>query len=171
MGDLVALAGTHRERPTSFLLEVRVALQHLLALVQAEERHFLIPALALVIVLISHLDARQQAALSAGADAFISKSEMPDRVAGLVTVAAAPDFTEDGMWAEFDADQRRALRAVQLFGFKDAGAGVVRPARIALSCLARRGGAIQARRLRKVALPNTVGPHRIPAGGARGCAA
>jgi DNA-binding NarL/FixJ family response regulator len=35
----------------------------------------------LVIVLISHLDARQQAALSAGADAFISKSEMPDRVA------------------------------------------------------------------------------------------
>jgi len=36
---------------------------------------------AIVIVLISHLDARQQAALSAGADAFISKSEMPDRVA------------------------------------------------------------------------------------------
>ena len=36
---------------------------------------------ALVIVLISHLDARQQAALSAGADAFISKSEMPERVA------------------------------------------------------------------------------------------
>jgi hypothetical protein len=32
-------------------------------------------------VLISHLDARQQAALSVGADAFISKSEMPDRVA------------------------------------------------------------------------------------------
>ncbi|MBN1810541.1 MAG: response regulator [Anaerolineae bacterium] len=36
---------------------------------------------AIVIVLISHLDARQQAALSAGADAFISKNEMPDRVA------------------------------------------------------------------------------------------
>ncbi len=36
---------------------------------------------ALVIVLISHLDARQQAALSAGADAFISRSEMPERVA------------------------------------------------------------------------------------------
>jgi two-component system response regulator DesR len=36
---------------------------------------------SLVIVLISHLDASQQAALSAGADAFISKSEMPDRVA------------------------------------------------------------------------------------------
>lgn len=36
---------------------------------------------ALVIVLISHSDARQQAALSAGADAFISKGETPDRVA------------------------------------------------------------------------------------------
>ena len=36
---------------------------------------------ALVIVLISHLDARQQAALSSGADAFISKGETPDRVA------------------------------------------------------------------------------------------
>ena len=36
---------------------------------------------ALVIILISHLDARQQAALSSGADTFISKGEMPDRVA------------------------------------------------------------------------------------------
>ena len=44
---------------------------------------------ALVIVLISHLDARQQAALSAGADAFISKSETADRVVEhLRTVAA-----------------------------------------------------------------------------------
>jgi DNA-binding NarL/FixJ family response regulator len=44
---------------------------------------------ALVIVLVSHLDARQQAALSAGADAFISKSEMPDRVAERLRAAAA----------------------------------------------------------------------------------
>jgi DNA-binding NarL/FixJ family response regulator len=36
---------------------------------------------ALVIILISHLDARQQAAVSAGADAFISKGEPADRVA------------------------------------------------------------------------------------------
>ena len=36
---------------------------------------------ALVVVLISHLDARKQAALSAGADAFISKDEPSDRVA------------------------------------------------------------------------------------------
>lgn len=33
----------------------------------------------------------------------------PDKVAGLVTIAAAPDFTEDSMWAGFDAAQRRAL--------------------------------------------------------------
>ncbi len=45
---------------------------------------------ALVIVLISHLDARQQAALSVGADAFISKGESPERVAErLRTVAAS----------------------------------------------------------------------------------
>lgn len=36
---------------------------------------------ALVIILISHMDARQQAALSVGADAFISKGETPERVA------------------------------------------------------------------------------------------
>jgi DNA-binding NarL/FixJ family response regulator len=44
---------------------------------------------ALVIVLISHLDARQQAALSAGADAFISKSESPERVAERLRIIAA----------------------------------------------------------------------------------
>jgi DNA-binding NarL/FixJ family response regulator len=44
---------------------------------------------ALVIVLISHLDARHQAALSAGADAFISKGEMPERVAERLRNAAA----------------------------------------------------------------------------------
>ena len=44
---------------------------------------------ALVIVLISHLDARQQAALSAGADAFISKGEMPERVADRLRAVAA----------------------------------------------------------------------------------
>jgi DNA-binding NarL/FixJ family response regulator len=44
---------------------------------------------ALVIILISSLDARQQAALSAGADAFISKDEAPDRVAERLRTAAA----------------------------------------------------------------------------------
>jgi DNA-binding NarL/FixJ family response regulator len=44
---------------------------------------------ALVIVLISHLDARQQAALSSGADAFISKGETPERVAERLQAVAA----------------------------------------------------------------------------------
>ena len=44
---------------------------------------------ALVIVLISHSDAREQAALSSGADAFISKSEMPERVAERLRAVAA----------------------------------------------------------------------------------
>ena len=44
---------------------------------------------AIVVVLISHLDARQQAALSAGADAFISKGETPERVAERLRLAAA----------------------------------------------------------------------------------
>ena len=44
---------------------------------------------ALVIILISHLDARQQAALSSGADTFISKGETPERVAERLRVAAA----------------------------------------------------------------------------------
>lgn len=43
---------------------------------------------AIVVVLISHLDARQQAALSAGADAFISKGETPERVAEHLQAAA-----------------------------------------------------------------------------------
>ncbi len=36
---------------------------------------------AIIVILISHMDARQQAALSAGADVFISKAESPERVA------------------------------------------------------------------------------------------
>lgn len=43
---------------------------------------------AIVVVLISHLDARQQAALSTGADAFISKGETPDRIAERINFAA-----------------------------------------------------------------------------------
>ncbi|MCI0729728.1 MAG: response regulator [Chloroflexi bacterium] len=45
-------------------------------------------ATAVGIVLLSHLDARQQAALCAGADAFISKGETPDRVAGRLRAVA-----------------------------------------------------------------------------------
>lgn len=41
--------------------------------------------------------------------ALLMAREHREKVAGLVTIAAAPDFTEDGMWAEFSAEQRRAL--------------------------------------------------------------
>ena len=44
---------------------------------------------AVVIVLISHLSAREQAALSAGADAFISKGETSERVAERLRDAVA----------------------------------------------------------------------------------
>lgn len=36
----------------------------------------------------------------------------PERLLGLVTIAAAPDFTEDSYWAGFDNDQKEALEAV-----------------------------------------------------------
>jgi pimeloyl-ACP methyl ester carboxylesterase len=41
--------------------------------------------------------------------ALLIARDAPRMVAGLVTVAAAPDFTEDGYWADFDAAQRVAL--------------------------------------------------------------
>jgi DNA-binding NarL/FixJ family response regulator len=44
---------------------------------------------AIVVVLISHLDSHDQAALSAGADAFISKGETPERVTNRLRAIAA----------------------------------------------------------------------------------
>jgi len=44
-----------------------------------------------------------------GWQALLLARDMPERIAGLVTIAAAPDFTEDGFWAEFTEDQRRAV--------------------------------------------------------------
>ena len=35
---------------------------------------------------------------------------IPEKVAGFVGIAAAPDFTEDSMWAGFDEAQRQRLR-------------------------------------------------------------
>jgi pimeloyl-ACP methyl ester carboxylesterase len=37
---------------------------------------------------------------------------MPERIAGLVTIAAAPDFTEDGYWASFTDAQKQQLDTV-----------------------------------------------------------
>jgi pimeloyl-ACP methyl ester carboxylesterase len=40
--------------------------------------------------------------------------EMPEKVAGLVTIAAAPDFTEDSMWGGFSQAQKAELQAGQV---------------------------------------------------------
>ncbi len=37
---------------------------------------------------------------------------LEDRVRGFVGIAAAPDFTEDSMWAAFDASEREALATI-----------------------------------------------------------
>lgn len=44
--------------------------------------------------------------------ALLLARDMAARVAGLVTIAAAPDFTEDSMWNGFDSDQRAVLEEV-----------------------------------------------------------
>ncbi|BAE49141.1 alpha/beta hydrolase [Paramagnetospirillum magneticum] len=41
--------------------------------------------------------------------ALLAALELRDKVAGLVGVAAAPDFTEDLMWQDFTFEQRRTL--------------------------------------------------------------
>ena len=41
--------------------------------------------------------------------ALLLARAMPERVAGMVTIAAAPDFTEDSMWAGFDESDRRRI--------------------------------------------------------------
>jgi len=38
--------------------------------------------------------------------------ERPEKVAGIVTIAAAPDFTEDDMWAKFTEVQRAELAEI-----------------------------------------------------------
>lgn len=43
--------------------------------------------------------------------ALLLARRMPERVAGLVGIAAAPDFTEDSMWAAMDAPTRARLAA------------------------------------------------------------
>jgi len=44
-----------------------------------------------------------------GWQSLLLARERPDRMAGLVTIAAAPDFTEDGYWAGFSDAQRATL--------------------------------------------------------------
>ncbi len=47
-----------------------------------------------------------------GWQALLLAKAMPDRIAGMVTIAAAPDFTEDGYWASFTDAQKKALEEV-----------------------------------------------------------
>ncbi|MEO0634632.1 MAG: alpha/beta hydrolase [Pseudomonadota bacterium] len=44
-----------------------------------------------------------------GWQALLFARARPDRIKGLVTIAAAPDFTEDGYWASFTVDQKATL--------------------------------------------------------------
>jgi pimeloyl-ACP methyl ester carboxylesterase len=44
-----------------------------------------------------------------GGQARLLARARPERIAGLVTSAAAPDFTEDGYWAGFSDAQKAAL--------------------------------------------------------------
>ena len=46
-----------------------------------------------------------------GWQALLLAKVMPERIQGMVTVAAAPDFTEDGYWASFSAAQKAELEA------------------------------------------------------------
>lgn len=46
--------------------------------------------------------------------ALLLARAMPARIAGLVTIAAAPDFTEDSMWAGFSEGQKAQLEAGQV---------------------------------------------------------
>ncbi len=47
-----------------------------------------------------------------GWQALLLARANPERIAGLVTIAAAPDFTEDGYWASFTDAQKAALEEV-----------------------------------------------------------
>jgi pimeloyl-ACP methyl ester carboxylesterase len=65
-------------------------------------------------------DAEEAFALTTGAQILVGSSmggwiaillarAMPVRIAGLVGVAAAPDFTEDGIWGGLDENERKQL--------------------------------------------------------------
>ena len=49
-----------------------------------------------------------------GWQALLAAKRSPERIAGLVTIAAAPDFTEDSMWAGFTDAQKAELEAGQV---------------------------------------------------------
>ncbi|MDW4499645.1 alpha/beta hydrolase [Sulfitobacter sp. D35] len=46
-----------------------------------------------------------------GWQALLLARRIPEGIAGLVTIAAAPDFTEDGYWASFTQEQKDTIEA------------------------------------------------------------
>ena len=44
-----------------------------------------------------------------GWQSLLAAKRSPERIAGLVTIAAAPDFTEDSMWASFSGAQKAQM--------------------------------------------------------------
>ena len=46
-----------------------------------------------------------------GWQALLLARAIPERICGMVTIAAAPDFTEDGYWQSFSAAQKSALES------------------------------------------------------------
>lgn len=67
--------------------------------------------------IISHATNGPQVLVGSSMGGWISLllcKRLPERVAGLVTIAAAPDFTEDSMWTNFDAAQRAELETGQV---------------------------------------------------------
>lgn len=45
---------------------------------------------------------------------LLMAKQMPQNIAGMVTIAAAPDFTEDSMWGNFTDQQKSELQAGQV---------------------------------------------------------
>lgn len=62
-----------------------------------------------------------------GWQALLLAKAMPERIHGMVTIAAAPDFTEDGYWASFTPDQKAALQSI---GYAELPSDYMEPYRI-----------------------------------------
>jgi pimeloyl-ACP methyl ester carboxylesterase len=62
-----------------------------------------------------------------GWQALLLAKAMPERIHGMVTIAAAPDFTEDGYWASFTPDQKAALQSI---GYVELPSDYMEPYRI-----------------------------------------
>lgn len=63
---------------------------------------------------VEHLTTGPQVLVGSSMGGWISlllAQRIPDRIGGLVGIAAAPDFTEDSMWGEFSEDQRQHILA------------------------------------------------------------